>query len=289
MKIKLPIENGDFRRILSAILLIGLTTCGFFWACQPHAVTETVLYQEVGPYGGTVLGPKGSKLVIPQGALEETILVGIRELTEDEIWRNDNYFRISSAFQITPDNYQLVKAATVEMPYLPLTLTDDQQETLIHGYSSPRWRPNWKRLDGTVETKQHVYRMETTRFAAFSIYLTDAPLADGDEDLEEENEVEACACEIWDGEWCSESPCLPFSRIVVEAAETTGCRRTLVLHNEGGAGSQTAGLSGCESMDSIPFTFQEYGECWLSFDESGSSMTLDCPNCRIEFRMDACP
>jgi len=192
----------------------------FLCACGDEGPTSTVVKKQIGPEGGTVLGPKGTKLFFPRDAERPLIEVKVSEVPSEEIApvlcisnkgcspeEFKNYERLSLALYVEPDDLVFKKPVTIELPYVPGSIAIEQQESQVQTFqTSLFFTGTWDALGGTAETNRHINSAETTRLGVFSVFLAfpkspevqDTPLA-----------------KTWIpwGIWEQESPCNGITKI----------------------------------------------------------------------------
>ncbi len=287
----MPISMTKMSRFALMVLVLALALWGMVATagCDAKAVTETVVRVLVGQEGGTVLGPKGTKIIFPVGAVEDDWIISVQELPCEQVPGNGDLRMLSVALLIQPEGLIFKRPVTVEMPYTRGTLTLAQQKNQITPYIAPVFSPYWMAADGAVQINSHTIRVDTTHFGVFGLFFDPTPEPDGDSDVEEEVNIDDCSCTDWLGEWCPESSgCDGLTAITLDAPEGSGCAFPMRLIDENGDIRLEWLIENCTDPDSISLVVDEGVECILQYSEERNTLDLDCPSCAESYGQAYC-
>ena len=279
-------EPEKIRARPGALLLLCawafLAWCGA--GCEGHAVTETLIIKNIGPDGGTILGPKGSKVIIPIGALDKEVTFKAQELPDDLIPENEARRRISIGLLLTPEKVEFERNITVELPFKRDEFSIEQQKSRIRAFSTLVSWARWEKLEGSVDVAQHVYRAETRHLSIFALFLVEPEKVDGDREVDLE-----CGCVEMIGEWCPKEgeTCSSLTKIEITPAEGE-CAYDIELIGDTHDPVPPFQVADCDDPGPVSLMLDGLGECRLSFQESGLSATLDCAGCFETFSPDYC-
>ncbi len=277
--------------IILAVLAVALS-CGLFLSsCTGDKVTATEVRLIIGPYGGTVWGPKGTKVVIPAGALKYETPIILSELPDEEIPENSKGDRISIALWMRPEGFVFQKPVTVEMPYQARTLTSQSQITDVKAFLSPRFFPAWDMRSGTSDVDQHIFRAETNEFGVIALFR----VIDADEAGEGEGEGEGeggeleCICDE-QGDYClvEDESCQEVSRISLAVNDNEdSCSYGISFKSEQGEELLQFDMNSCPPVGNVPVIISGK-DCLLNFDAEDSAFAIDCAECLNTYKTSAC-
>jgi hypothetical protein len=274
-------------RILFFIFL--LAAASFHVACGDN-VTETTVTIYLDADGGTALGPRGSRLVVPQGALEGLTEFTLIQMNEKIVPELLNHERRSIALVAQPEDRTFNKPVTIQMAYNPSDLSVAQQKARLAVYRSREWIGDWERLDGTVSVETNEIRALSSKLGVFAVFLIPSDQveipADGDSDAE----LSACSCNPWLGSLClvEDEACSDIDTLSFSQPGTEDCATSLAIQNTSGEIIYSLESISCDETINPVFERPEAGDCRLGFIESDSSLQLACGHCVNTFRADAC-
>ena len=296
------IGGSNFARMLFLAFMILL-----FVSCGYEDIRSKVVSKTVGPEGGEILGPPGTKVIIPAGALSKKKNFSITQLDNDVVPPNGGMKRLSIALWITPEmsggeEFEFNLPITVEMSYNPGRLSNHQQTTELAAYHTLRFQPDWEELSGSVQLNLHHYLAKTKKLGVFAVYHRGEIETDGDEDIE-------CGrgCDHLVGEWCapdygSDFPdmndtesCGRVGYFSVEVPVPPACEYRVSVFDGSGERIQSFGIvcnvDGDNTSDGdidieaencfspITITFEGLGECGLTYNDQGEVLNLECEAC----------
>lgn len=168
------------------------------YGCEGEAVTETEIRQRIGAEGGEILGPKGSRLVVPVGALQEECTLVLRERTEEDLaGLTDGTLiseRLSPAIEVIAESPETAPVAplTLEMLYDPTGISYEEQEEQLRVFYTTRWPlppPGWIAQEAIIDPHRHWTSVELGRWGTYALFRLDpssalldpAAIPDGDE------------------------------------------------------------------------------------------------------------
>lgn len=272
--------------LLLALLLAGLLPC----ACNPENVTETEVRVFVGPSGGTVLGPRGSRLLVPYGVLEQVTEFSLIQMPTEEIPDNPPFERRSIALKVEPSDVTFSQPLTVQLSYNPSGLSVTQQRSRLAVFRLASEAEAWEALDSAVILETNEIRATTPLLGTFAVFFDpEEPETDGDEPDKDPGD---CSCGDWLGLFCRapEDGCSDLAALRFESLSTATCQTRLVAYDTQGDMLFIAEVSDCGPDRQPVFSRPDVGDCVLSFDPEQPTLSLTCGLCADSFGLDqACP
>gem|GEM_PF-5612970 len=243
-------------------------------SCTGDKVTADEIRMIIGPYGGEVLGPKGSKLVFPPDALTYEVPIILSEVPEDEVPQNGDMERISSVLWMRPEGLTFNRPVTVEMSYRASQMTEEAQLLQVAAFTSPRFMPDWQELAGTAETATHTFVFEIEHFSIAALYRLS----------EEEAE---CRC-AWLGSWCAdpEATCAGVAGASL-TRDADECAFTLDISDAGDESLSSGTFNSCPIPGELELNL-DGGDCGVAYDNETATLTLNCGDCSAELSEDLC-
>ncbi|RJO67822.1 MAG: hypothetical protein C4523_08230 [Myxococcales bacterium] len=285
-------------RVWAAILAAAAAV--FLTACSGHAVTETVVRKIVGPEGGVVLGPTGSKLIVPPNALQDRVEITLEQLTDadvrpmpipDESGEPVPFLsrpRISIALHVGPEGIEFALPATVELSYNPREYSFSQQRNQIRAFMTPRFVLDWRMVEGSAEVEENVYRADTRSPGVFALFYFDAPPTDGDA-VEQDRTDEACACDALIGDRCpADADCPAVARLTATVLSDSSCGVRIGIFGPQDNPLAQFDLAECADAADLPIEVEGLEGCRFTYDAASDVVTLDCVDCLAVLDTKAC-
>lgn len=263
-------------------------------------VTQTWIDTDIGPDGGEIVGSMGSRIIIPQGALEDWVTITVEEMPSEEIPEHQGFTRISSGLLLKPEGLSFKVPVSIYIPYARFDYSISQQKTGIAMYSTTHVEipttggptgevddttAKWTKLEGSVDTDQHISRAESSHFSIFAVYFQEGSAVDGDVDGDQGLEQLDCNCDKLLGEWIvmTSNDCTDTRQIVVSNSTENSCAKTVELQDGFGEVIQGFGLTNCEEGFSVPLQFESQSDCKLEYDSENDALKIQCSDCGQAF------
>jgi hypothetical protein len=95
----------------------------------------------IGPAGGTVLGPNGSKIEIPPGALTSNVQIAIAQSSTGSPPLPTGFTTAGSIFALTPHGTTFAVPVTVTLPFDPAAVRTGITPVMFKTNSQDQWEP----------------------------------------------------------------------------------------------------------------------------------------------------
>ncbi len=100
-------------------------------ACVTNPVAPVVGRADIGPAGGTVNGYYGAQIIVPPGALPNTVTIGLtRDSSNSPAYDLPETDAIGATYELTPHGQAFTLPVTVRIPFDPEQLPNDAEPTL---------------------------------------------------------------------------------------------------------------------------------------------------------------
>lgn len=185
------------------LLLLGIGALAFT-GCDGKAVTSTVVELSLTKDGGTLLGPNGTRVIVPiQPDLTYPVTMSFALVPNAAVPTLPGYERLSTGFIMQSSRvFTFSPAARLEMRYADSQLSEAVQNSDLAIFRCDKpldikdpdaVSPAWTKLEkGVAETTQHVYQVDITLPGVYAVFVPESALGvDGDADsIESEAEAE---------------------------------------------------------------------------------------------------
>ena len=126
----------------AVLLLLGLAACGGGGGSdEPAPGSPPPPPSGIGPAGGTVLGPNGSKIEIPPGALTTNVQLAIAQSSTGVPPLPTGFTTAGSIFALTPHGTTFAVPVTVTLPFDPAAVRAGIKPVMFKTNSQDQWEP----------------------------------------------------------------------------------------------------------------------------------------------------
>ena len=126
----------------AVLLLLGLAACGGGGGSdEPAPGSPPPPPSGIGPAGGTVLGPNGSKIEIPPGALTTNVQIAIAQTSTGAPSLPTGFTTAGSIFALTPHGTTFATPVTLTLPFDPAAVRTGVTPVLFKTNAQNQWEP----------------------------------------------------------------------------------------------------------------------------------------------------